>query len=232
MHIGGIEKYSFIDYAPHIACVIFTSGCNFACPYCHNPELVRAGTGGGTDPESEVFSFLLQRRKYLEAVVISGGEPTLQPDLPGFCARIKSMGYPVKLDTNGSRPEVLQRLISSRLVDYLAMDIKTDPEMYVARGISVEIDPLTIIESIELLRNSGIPHEFRTTCVKPVVDSDAVRRIADLVRGASLYALQKPQTVKVLNPSFFETSQYIVSDAELEFFRSTLSSSVRHCIIR
>lgn len=232
MHIGGLEKYSFIDYAPHISCVIFTRGCNFRCPYCHNPELVLPESYGGTVPENELFSFLTRRRKYLDAVVISGGEPTLQPDLPGFCARIKSMGFPLKLDTNGSRPAVLLQLISHRLVDYLAMDIKTDPEWYDRLGIDSETRADAIRESIELIRSSGLPHEFRTTCVKPLVDGDAIGRIAELVRGAPLYALQKPQTVKVLNPAFFTQTEWTVSDAELDSYRSVLQTSVRHCFIR
>jgi len=129
MVLGGIQKNSLIDYPGKISCVIFVAGCNFRCPYCHNPSLVEPheGTHKFEIEEEEVFSFLDSRRAFLEGVVVSGGEPTLQPDIVPFCDRIKQMGYPLKLDTNGSRPEVIEHLIRNDLVDDIAMDIKTLP---------------------------------------------------------------------------------------------------------
>ncbi len=231
MRIGGLEKCSLIDYAPHISCVVFTKGCNFHCPYCHNPELVSPDDTGETLPETEVFAFLEQRRNYLDGVVISGGEPTLQPDLPEFCRQVKSMGYFVKLDTNGTRPDVLRHLLSKNRLDYIAMDIKTDPEHY-APLIAADCDPAVIRESIRLVLNSGIRHEFRTTCVKPLINETVLRTIAGLVNGAWMYALQKPQTRSVLSPAFFNGINRNLEDNEFSAFQSILSESVHRCIIR
>lgn len=235
MNIGGFEKYSFIDYPGLISSVVFTAGCNFHCPYCHNPELVRpAGENSQAGPVSDVdiLAFLEKRRKYVDGVVITGGEPTLQADLADWCRKIKALGMAVKLDTNGSFPRVLASLIGQGLVDYIAMDIKTDParyEPYIATGI----DPRQIEKSIEIVKSAGLPHEFRTTCVKPVIDKPAVQVIAELARGAGLYALQKPViSGKLLNPGFFNSHQRAFSDAELQSFQSILSDSVKQCIIR
>ncbi len=233
MNIGGFEKYSFIDYPGCISSVVFTRGCNFCCPYCHNPELVRPA---GDEPaaslsEQDVLSFLEKRRKYIDGVVVTGGEPFLQADLPEFCRNLKMLGFSIKIDTNGSRPEMLADLIRDGLVDYIAMDVKTDPERYVPL-IAREIDPERICRSIDIIIGAGLPHEFRTTCVRPIVDEPAIGVIADLVRGASLYALQKPRDGKVLDPAFFEQNEWQLSDAEMDAFQSLLSQSVQRCIVR
>lgn len=237
MKIGGFEKYSFIDYPGFISSVIFTRGCNFHCPYCHNPELVNLGKPASSDKMptlTEIFSFLAKRKKYIEGVVITGGEPALHPDLPDLCHEIKKRGFFLKIDTNGSFPGVISDLLKKGLVDYVAMDIKTDPERY-APVISSGINPADIRKSIELILASGLPHEFRTTCIKPVVDLRAFRSIAKIVKGAFLYALQMPRitlNAKVLDLSFFDQNVFAVDDLELEAFRSILSPSVGSCIIR
>ena len=131
MRIGGLQKSSLIDYPGKVSSVIFCVGCNFDCPYCHNPELVTGCSACPADLSDEkIFDFLRQRVGFLDGVVISGGEPTLQKDLVDICTRVKALGYPVKMDTNGSRPKVLQRLIEEDLVDYIAMDLKTGPLQY------------------------------------------------------------------------------------------------------
>jgi len=130
MIIGGIQKTSLIDYPSKISCVIFVSGCNFDCPYCHNPDLVKRSSSNLLIDVYEVLEFLKKRRPLLDGIVITGGEPTLQGDLFGFCEQIKTLGYPVKLDTNGSRPGVIKQLIEKKLIDYIAMDIKTAPDRY------------------------------------------------------------------------------------------------------
>lgn len=231
MRIGGLEKNSLIDFAPRISCVVFTKGCNFACPYCHNPGLVAPGYDTGDYSESEIMDFLGRRRHLLDGVVISGGEPTLQSDLPAFCARLKEMGYAVKLDTNGSFPDVIARLVDDGLIDHVAMDIKTAPERY-PEFIAGRIDPGVISSSIAAILKSGLPHEFRTTCVRPIVDRDVIAEIAERVYGARHYALQRMHENTRLNPAFFETHDWQVSEEDLQGFQTILSRSVQHCIIR
>lgn len=233
MNLGGFEKYSFIDYPGCISSVVFTMGCNFHCPYCHNPELVRPAGNGPASPVSEddILSFLEKRRKYVDGVVITGGEPLLHPGLPEFCRKIKALGLLVKIDTNGSNPDMLADLIPSGLVDYLAMDIKTDPDRYVPL-ITDGIDPGRIRKSIATVIGSGLPHEFRTTCVQPIVDEAAMHVIAGLVQGASLYALQAFRNEKVLDPAFFQQHPVQMPVAALEAFKSILDPSVKQCIIR
>ena len=233
MNIGGFEKYSFIDYPGCISSVVFTRGCNFHCPYCHNPELVRPveGESAASFSPEDILSFFEKRRKFIDGVVITGGEPFLQPHLPAFCRKIKSIGLSVKIDTNGSMPEMLSDLIQSRLVDYIAMDIKTDPDRY-SPVIARDMDPMRIKSAVKVILASGLPHEFRTTCVTPIVDEAAFHVIAELVRGASLYALQIPRCEKVLEPSFFAQHPQHTSAAGLDEFVSILSPSVHQCIIR
>ncbi len=232
MVIGGLQKSSMIDYPGKISCVIFLSGCNFTCPYCHNPALVngRLSERPSLAPE-EVFTFLSVRRDFLEGVVISGGEPTLQADLPEFCADIKAMGYPVKLDTNGSRPAVLEHLIASGLVDGIAMDIKTAPSGYSPR-IHPSIRPEPILASIRHIMTSGLPHEFRTTCVRPLVDEAILARICRRIQGADRYVLQQFRDAEVLDPAFFEEAPRRFTDAEIEALRRRCAPWVQECIVR
>ncbi|MGM0453428.1 MAG: anaerobic ribonucleoside-triphosphate reductase activating protein [Thermodesulfobacteriota bacterium] len=232
MRIGGLEKNSLIDFPPGISCVIFTTGCNFACPYCHNPGLVAPGADDAClYSEADIFSFLDRRKQLLDGVVISGGEPTLHADLPDFCRRVKQMGYAVKLDTNGSFPEAIAQLIADGLVDYVAMDLKTAPAKY-RDYIAADADPAAISTAVRTILQSGLAHEFRTTCVRPIVDAEAIDAIAGLVRGAQSYALQKPHAANPLDPSFFENHEWQISDDELQCFQHRLSKFVDHCIIR
>jgi len=231
MVFGGLQKNSFIDYPGKISCVLFTRGCNFDCPYCHNPELVTGGPACETLPPERVYDFLEQRRGFLEGVVISGGEPTLQKDLADACAKIKRLGYPVKIDTNGSHPEVIRTLVERHLVDYIAMDVKTDPAGY-APLITRHSDPDLILASIRLIMSSGLPHEFRTTCIKPIVDEHTIDTIARIIAGARLYALQNFQTADVLHPEFFTGNDCIYGDADLKRFREVAAPHVVECIIR
>lgn len=232
MFLGGLQKNSYIDFPGKLSCVLFFSGCNFDCPYCHNPDLV---TGCSDCPhyikENNVYDFLEQRRGFLDGVVISGGEPTLQKDLTALCQKVKGMGYPVKLDTNGSRPHVICELIENNLVDYLAMDIKTDPMNY-SPYIKKDCDPETIFSSIRIIMESGLPYEFKTTCIKPLVDESIVENICHLIQGADLYALQQFRDKQVLHPEFFDGKECCFSDEELQGFKAVASSWVKECIVR
>ena len=190
MIFGGLQKTSLIDYPGKVCSVLFISGCNFACPYCHNPQLVKGGMKQGSFIEEDrVFEFLEKRKTILDGVVISGGEPTLSGGLLSLCENIKQMGYQVKLDTNGSQPEVIKRLIDDSLVDYIAMDIKTDPHHYPPL-IQRDPEPDLLIESIHIIMASAPDYEFRTTCVRPIVDEQIIESIAATIEGAKRYALQ------------------------------------------
>jgi pyruvate formate lyase activating enzyme len=232
MDIGGLQKSSLIDYPGKLSSVIFFSGCNFDCPYCHNPDLAKGFAACQTDlTTATICKFLKERQGFLDGVVVSGGEPTLQKDLVDLCLRIKALGYPVKLDTNGSRPEVLEHLITAKLVDYIAMDLKTDPVLY-RSYIKPDCDPDPIISSIRILMKSGIDYEFRTTCVKPIVTPQAIENISDLIQGARLYALQRFRNNDVLHPEFFGGCENQYGEDELMQLKAVAEQRVEKCIIR
>lgn len=189
MRIGGLRKFSIIDYPGKLAAVVFTQGCNFRCPYCFNPELVLPECYQPLIREEDVLSFLEARRGQLEGVVITGGEPTMQEDLPAFLRKIRAMKYSIKLDTNGSHPSRLQEIIRSGLVDYIAMDIKAPlPKYHLFSGADVDVE--RIKESITLIIVSGVEHEFRTTAVKPLISPDDLRAISGLVAWGRRYFVQ------------------------------------------
>ncbi|HEX9911363.1 MAG TPA: anaerobic ribonucleoside-triphosphate reductase activating protein [Desulfatiglandales bacterium] len=230
MIIGGLQKTSLIDFPGKVSCVCFVSGCNFRCPYCHNPDLVHHPGNAFLD-EKSFLDFVRERQGFLDGVVISGGEPTLQNDLPAFASRIKREGYAVKLDTNGSHPQMIRDLLEKRLLDYVAMDIKTDPSLYplfMKRGI----DPDCIRSSIKLIMASGIPYEFRTTCVRPIVDVEAVETIGRLIQGCFLYVLQNFSQVRVLQPDFFKNRQAGYDQEEMMHLKSIAEPWVGKCIVR
>ena len=232
MHIGGIQKNSLIDYPGKLSSVLFCSGCNFDCPYCHNPGLVGGHSSCSNDLNTgAIYDFLDQRRGFLDGVVVSGGEPTLQPDLLDLCRRIKNLGFPVKLDTNGSRPRVLQGLIREGLLDYVAMDLKTDPVLYRAY-IKPDCQPDPIVASVALIMESGIDYEFRTTCVKPIVTPRTIENILELIKGARRYALQRFRNSGVLHPEFFQDGNCEYSRDEMLQLKALAEQTVEECIIR
>lgn len=232
LKIGGLQKNSMIDYPGRLSCVLFLAGCNFDCPYCHNPDLATGCSSGCDDLTFENFLGFIERRQgFLDAVVISGGEPTLHPELTDVCKQIRQHGYPVKLDTNGSRPQILKELINEGLVDYVAMDIKTDPlryETFIKKGCDVS----AVLASIQLILDSGIEHEFRTTCVKPIVTSRIIEKIAALIKGARLFAIQRFRKNGILHPEFFQTENCEYTYNELVQFKSLVSDQVQRCIVR
>ena len=187
MKISGLQKVSLVDYDGQIATTIFTSGCNFACPFCHNSGLVK-----GTEPEiptSEILEYLNKRKNVLTAVCISGGEPTLHRDLPDFIAKIKELGYLVKLDTNGTNLDMLKFLVENKLIDYVAMDIKNSLDNY-SKTIGID-NKTNIKDTIDYLMNCGINYEFRTTIIKNYHTENDIQKIAQTISGANKYFLQK-----------------------------------------
>jgi pyruvate formate lyase activating enzyme len=189
MRIGGLEKQSFIDWEGKIAAVIFTKGCNFRCPYCHNPDLVYPELIRVKEdiPEQEILQYLPTRKNWLDGVVITGGEPTIQSDLDVFIRKIKQINYKIKLDTNGSSPEVLKKLIHNKLIDCVAMDIKTILDLKKYQEICASYDPLLlekICTSIEILKKADIEVQFRTTVV-PSFHTEEM--LTGLIEHFSLY---------------------------------------------
>lgn len=189
MKISGLQKLTLLDFPERVACTVFTFGCNFRCPFCHNASLVE-GPAPEAVSEEEFFSYLSKRKGVLDGVAITGGEPTLQADLENFIRKIKDMGFAVKLDTNGTRPEIISDLIEKNLVDYFAMDIKNSPEKYdFTAGAKVDMEKIK--ESISLLINRAPGYEFRTTVVKGFHEEKDFDEIGKLIYGAKKYFLQK-----------------------------------------
>ncbi len=179
-----------VDYDGHIACTIFTTGCNFACPFCHNSGLVTKIDGGTLIPTEEVIAHLKKRKGIIDAIVISGGEPTLQPDLVDFIRILRKLDISIKLDTNGTNLPVLKELVENKLIDYVAMDIKNSIEKY-PLTINKEVEKNTILDTIKYIMTSGIDYEFRTTLVKEFHSISDIKDIAKMIKGAKKYCLQK-----------------------------------------
>jgi len=232
MKIGGLQKISLIDYPGKISCVIFLSGCNFDCPYCHNPELAKGRSlSPGYLSEDLIFDFLGSRKGFLDGVVISGGEPTLQKGLISFCEKIRLIGYPIKLDTNGSRPEVIKKLIDEDLINYIAMDIKTDSSRYTTLiKDNTTIDDIFL--SVRIIRESNIDYEFRTTCIKSLVNERVLKNIGNKIKGSRFYALQQFSKTNVLHQELFTDNSNIYSDDELMELKLVMNQYVDKCIIR
>jgi len=205
MKIVAVQKTSLIDYPDNISSILFLSRCNFRCPYCHNKDLVLDRLP--KIDEEVIIDDLKMRKKYIDGVVITGGEPTLYSDLIDLIRKIKEISLLVKLDTNGSNPDLLEELLNLKLLDYVAMDIKADPENY-SKAIGVEIDMDIIKESIYTLKNSKINYEFRTTVVPPFFNDKIARNIGELIKGSSIYYLQQYVPRNTLDPKFENIKPY------------------------
>ena len=188
MEFGGFQKLSLLNYPDKMACAVFTSGCNFRCPYCHNGGLVQ-GKGQHIDPE-EILVFLNKRRGLLDGICVSGGEPLMTDEIIPFLEKVKGLGYAVKLDTNGSYPERLREILSQGLADYAAMDVKNTPAKYAETIGRSEAPMEQICESISLLKEGKVPYEFRTTVVREFHTADDIGEIAAGLSGASVWYLQ------------------------------------------
>lgn len=200
MLLAGYEKLTLIDYPGKLATVVFTIGCNFRCPFCHNPELVDLRLAHGKTSEDEFFEFLKKRKNILEGVCVTGGEPTIQTDIVEFIEKIKALGFLVKLDSNGTRPDVLKKLIDKKLVDYIAMDIKNSLEKY-QDTIGTAADMERIKLSVDLIMRSGTEYEFRTTAVPGIHTEQDFEDIAQWIKGAKKYYLHEYREGKILDSS-------------------------------
>ncbi len=217
MLLSGITKLTLLDFPEKTACIVFTAGCNFRCGYCHNPEFVLPERlkeiEKGFIPEDVFFRFLERRKSLLQGVVVTGGEPTLHPDLEEFIAKIRAMGYEVKLDTNGNRPDVLRRLIENGLVQYVAMDFKTSFGCYPTLS-GLGASAAAVEESFHLLKEGTLPYEFRTTLVREIHTEEVLEEMKLSLKGVSRYFLQPFRNEIVLDPKFETMSAF--SEGEME----------------
>ncbi len=220
MRIAGFAKQSFVDYPGKIAAVVFTQGCNMNCVFCHNRCLVSQKQKSLLD-EADIFSLLHSRRKFLDGVVITGGEPTLHPDLKDFIKKVKSIGYPVKLDTNGTKPDVLKKLIGENLLDYIAMDIKAPIKKYrdICRS---NFNEEALLECVSLIKESGVDYEFRTTCCPQLSETD-IYEIAVMIRGAKKYVLQQYRETDPLEGGY-------TGNAKSMRFMEQIINELRNCV--
>ncbi len=234
MNIGGFQKNSLIDFPKTIACIVFTQGCNFTCPYCHNPDLVPGPQGANHNlyDEKKIIEFLEKRKGLIEGVVVTGGEPTLQKDLIPFCRTLKGMGYKVKLDSNGTCPSILVSLFEEGLVDFIAMDIKTSLEQYPLL-VPGEFDAQKILNSTRIIMEKAPAYEFRTTCVRPFITRQILKEIGKMITGASTYILQKcSRNVSVLDPEFLKKDHLFFSDEDMKELRTIINPYVGNSLVR
>lgn len=226
--IGGIQKLSLVDYPGHVAAALFLSGCNMRCGYCHNPELVLPERLAPSIPVDEAMKFLQSRIGRLDGVVVSGGEPTIHADLPQLCRQIKSLGFDVKLDTNGTHPGMVKEMIQEGLVDFIAMDVKGPLDKYVEIAARpIDLDAIT--ENIKLMIHSGISHEFRTTVVREQLSVDDFEKVGKLVKGAKRFALQHFQPGITVSPQF--ANYHTFTEDEFKQAKKIMERYVDECVI-
>ncbi len=233
MLLSGIHPFTVLDYPGKVSCIVFTPGCNFRCGYCHNPEFVLPEKVAALRPnfieEEAFFNFLKQRGPLLDGVVVSGGEPTLMPDLEEFIIKIKSLGLLVKLDSNGNRPAVLKKLLTKNLLDYIAMDVKTSLPRYQSLVGPWAVEQL-IGESIKLIQDSGVEYEFRTTLVKEVHTPDVISEMSRLLKGSKRLFLQQFRPETTLNPIFHNYHPF--NTEETEVIAKEFRTNVAEVLIR
>ncbi len=239
MKIGGLEKLSLLDYPGNLAAIVFTQGCNFRCHFCYNPMLVwpqnsvsgrKNKKGLSLIKEKDLFLFLRSRLKKLEGVVVSGGEPTIHNDLPQFIAKIKKLGLLVKLDTNGTNPEMLAKLWREKLIDYVAMDFKASWEKY-QLVTGVKIDCRLLQKSVKILIEQDVPHEFRSTLLPVFHQAADIKLMGQAISGAKAWYLQKFKITKdLLNPEF--SHQKAFSNKKMRELAKLGANYVKKCQAR
>lgn len=229
--IKGLQKTTLVDYPGKVACTIFLGGCNFKCGYCQNAGLVLTPNKFSSIKEKTLFSFLKKRRELLDGVCITGGEPTIYKEkLLGLMQKIKKLGFKVKLDTNGSNPKLLKKIIEKKLVDYIAMDVKASLENY-EKIIYVKTNLENIRKSIELIKNSGIKHEFRTTIVPDTINEKEIKGIGKLIKGANQFFLQQFKAVPTtIDKKYSEMPG--LNAGKLKYFEKIMKKYVKKTGIR
>ncbi len=228
MLIGGLQKTTLLDYPDKVAATIFTIGCNFRCSFCHNPDIVKGIAR--VIAVDDVLSFLKKRKSLIDAVCITGGEPTVQGGLRSFVKKIKELGLLVKLDTNGSRPEILEKLLEEKMIDYIAMDIKAPWENY-SKVVCRKVDLDNFKKSVTIILKSGLPHEFRSTVLPALHSREDIISMATQIKGADKYFLQQFQaSKKLVNPNFVVESTY--TKKELNEIVQEIKDWFRICRVR
>ncbi len=225
MEISGVIRFSLIDYPDEISCVLFTQGCNLRCPYCHNPELLELKKGEIS--QEEIMRFLKERIKKISSVVITGGEPTIQKGLEDFISKLKMLGFLVKLDTNGTNPYTIDKLVNKNLLDYIAMDIKFPLDKYRLVGLN---DTKVILDSVKIIINSKIPHEFRTTYVKELLEIKDFGEIGKILEGAEKFVLQKFHKSRKIFKDIFKEQN--LTEEEINTIKSIINKYVKIMEVR
>lgn len=227
MDFVGIEKLSLVDYDGKISCILFTEKCNFRCPFCHNAPLV-IGENNKAIPFDDILKYLKLRIHILDGVVISGGEPTLMPDLIEKLIAIKKLGYPIKLDTNGTNPKLVKHLITNKLIDYVAMDIKNSQKEYAKTVGLNSLNFDAIKESIDYLKENHVPYEFRTTLVDELHSETSIRELGELIEGANILVLQK----FVASETCIKQNLHPVSEEVAKKYQSILEKYIKTVKLR
>jgi pyruvate formate lyase activating enzyme len=229
MEIKGFVKNSFVDWDGKIAVTLFLPGCNFRCGFCHNKPLVLEPDKIKSIPFFEIEEHLETNRKFIDGVVVTGGEPTIHSELSSLLRDIKSLGFPVKLDTNGSNPKAIKNLLQKKLIDYISMDIKSSLENY-NEVCGVRVDAEKIKESIKLIMNSGVDYEFRTTIIPEMHGEAEMEKMASMIEGAKLYALQKFIPRDTISKEFENMAS--PTTEQMEKLKSIAEKHVNKVIIR
>lgn len=228
MRICGLQKLAMVDFPGKLAATVFTGGCNLRCPFCHNALLVTRLAESPSLSEEGILSFLASRKNLLDGMVLSGGEPLMQPGCTDFLQKVRDLGLSIKVDTNGCYPEVLRDILNRGLVDYVAMDIKNRREKYAETVGIPSFDLAPIEESIQILKTSGVDYEFRTTVVQELHTADDIRAIAQWVQGAPTYALQK----FVDSGNLISTGLHSPESLALEGFARTAAPFFKQVLVR
>ncbi len=228
MQIEGLQKLTLLDFPGRVACTVFTPGCNFRCPFCQNASLVIDAPLVGAQDIEEFFSFLSKRKGILDGVAITGGEPLLQKDIDAFIERVRDMGFQVKLDTNGSFPDILKDLVARKLVDYVAVDIKNAPSKYemTAGCASGMLD--RVRQTVSFLLTDAVDYEFRTTVVSQFHEAEDFREIGEWIQGAKIYFLQKFED----SGEIIESGLSAVTKEDMELFAETVRPYVSEVSLR
>ncbi len=226
--IGGLQKNSLLDYPGLVSCIIFTNGCNFKCGFCHNKDLILPDKRREIKQE-KIFDFLKKRQGLIDGVVVTGGEPTIYKGLPDFLKKIKDLGYLLKLDTNGTNPDMIKELIKKDLVDFIAMDVKAGFENYPKAAGVEDVNIENIKKSIKIIKDFE-KHEFRTTVVPGLIDKEEIKKIGEIVKGAKKHALQQFRPKNTLKKEFSKLQPF--KEEKLKEFKKILNKQVDNCEVR